>query len=93
MEQDNTHFNKLFWFCVGLAALGLLFLICLCYIPVPKDNQHYAENCLGFIQGAIITAAVAFLLGGNMPSNRKTTVPVTGDNPSVTVQTDNVDTK
>lgn len=82
MEQDQQHFNKLFWFCVGCVGIGLTFLIALCFIPVPKGSERFADNCQGFFQGSIVTAAMAFLLGGNIPITKK---------PSTTVgQADNV---
>ncbi len=85
MEKDNTHFNKLFWFCVGCVAVGLTFLIALCFVPVPKGSERFADNCQGFFQGSIVAAAITFLLGGNIPVKKVPTVAQTGDNPQTTI--------
>lgn len=71
MEQETQHFNKLFYFCIGCVAIGLTFLIALCFIPIPKGSERFADNCQGFFQGSIVTAAMSFLLGGNIPVSKK----------------------
>jgi len=70
-EIDSIHFNKLFWFCVAAVGIGILFLISLCYIPVPKSSERFADNVQGFIEGSVVTAALAFLLGGNLPTKKQ----------------------
>lgn len=84
MEQDTQHFNKLFWFCVCCVAIGVGFLFALCFFPIPKSSERFADNCQGFFQGSIITAAISFLLGGNIPTKKATpTVTATGDSPTI----------
>lgn len=86
MNNNSEHFNKLFWFCCACVAIGLAFLITLCFVPIPKGSERFADNCQGFFQGSIVTAAMAFLLGGNLPLARKaeatpgtTTASITAD--------------
>jgi hypothetical protein len=74
MNEETQHFNKLFWFCCINVAAGVLFLIALCYIPVPKGSERFADNVQGFIEGSIVTAAMTYLLGGNLPSKKGATV-------------------
>lgn len=93
--NDESHFKMLFYFCVGMASAGILFLICLCYLPVPQGNTGLAENVEGFIEGSVVTAAISFLLGGNLPTKKANnpTVLQTGDAPQTTVNpTTNSDT-
>ena len=83
MEQEQQHFNKLFWFCVGCVGLGIIFLITLCFVPVPKGSERFADNCQGFFQGSIVTAAMSFLLGGNIPLKKNSNVIVNSTNSTV----------
>lgn len=69
--NDNTHFNKLFYFSCGCVAIGLIFLICLCFCPIPHGSERFADNVQGFMEGSVVTAAMAFLLGGNIPAPKK----------------------
>lgn len=85
MEQDQQHFNKLFYFCIGCVAVGLTFLIALCFLPIPKGSERFADNCQGFFQGSIVTAAMSFLLGGNIPTNKKQDAPTVNQADTVNV--------
>ncbi len=71
--KDETHFNKLFWFCVGVTGYGMAFLTALVYLPIPKDNIRFADVILGFITGSLISGAIAFLLGGSAPVKKSST--------------------
>lgn len=87
--QDEQHFSKLFWFCVGAVAVGLGFLMSLCYFPIPKGSERFADNVQGFIEGSVVTAALAFLLGGNLPTKKTSpTVLQTGDQPTNNITKD-----
>lgn len=82
MEQEDKHFNKIFAFACVCAALGILYLFAITFIPLPKSSERFADNCQGFFQGSIIASAIAYLLGGN-PTTKKSqpTIVQTGDNP------------
>jgi len=86
---DDQHFNKLFYFCAALSFIGITYLVCLTYFPVPQQNKDFAENVQGFIEGSVVTAALSFLLGGNIPTKKPTspTVVQTGDAPVNNVTT------
>lgn len=88
-QIDNTHFNKLFWYCAIFSFFGISFLMLLCFVPVPKSAERFADNVQGFIEGSVVTACIAFLLGGNIPLFKKSspTVTNTGDSPVVNVAT------
>lgn len=63
--ENKDHFEKLYWFCVGIVTYGMIFLTCLVWVPIPKDNIRFADVILGFITGSLITGAIAYLLGGS----------------------------
>lgn len=92
--NQNSHFDKLYWFCVGLTAYGLLFLAALVWIPIPADNVRFADVILGFITGSLVMAAISFLLGGNAPTPKKSPDPgTTTADITATITTENKEEK
>src|SRR5437764_13807160 len=76
--KDNSHFDKIFWFCCIAFFLGLVFLSALIWLPVPHENQSMANIAIGFLTGTVIVVPLSFLLGGNIPQQKKSdTVPGT----------------
>lgn len=71
-NKDGTHFDKIFWFCCIAFFLGLVFLCALIWIPVPHENQSMANIAIGFLTGTVILVPLSYLLGGNMPTQKKT---------------------
>jgi hypothetical protein len=83
--MEDKHFNKLFWFCVGLTVAAVLFDVCMVWVPIPKDNQKYADVLLGSLNTGALMAGITFLLGGNaIPKKNQPSVIQTGDNPTAT---------
>lgn len=85
-DIEEKKFVYTFWFCVGMAAGGLLLLTGLIFGAIPKENQQMANVALGFITGTLVTGVMQYLIGGN-PSPKKpdAIVQQTGDKPSATV--------
>jgi len=68
--NERDRFDKLYWFCVGVTGFGLVFLACLVWVPIPENNQRFADVILGFVTGTLISGAIAFLTGGNVNHNK-----------------------
>jgi uncharacterized membrane protein len=85
MEQQDAHFNKLYWFCVGLTVTAVVFDICMVWVPIPKDNQKYADVLLGSLNTGALMAGITFLLGGN--AIQKKQQPTVQNAETVNVQT------
>jgi len=84
-QQSKDNFDKLYWFCVGIVSYGMIFLTCLVWVPIPKDNIRFADVILGFITGSLITGAIAYLLGGSAPTKKPTAGPVGINNVDLTL--------
>lgn len=82
--MEDRKFIMIFWFCVGMAATGLVFLAALIFIPYPLQHEQMANVALGFITGTFITAAIQYLTGGT-PTVKKPETPITGDQPIVNI--------
>lgn len=84
--MEDKHFDKVFWFICGLVFIVMLFDIAVIFVPVPNGGQKYADILVGSLNTGALMACVNYLLGGN-PEKKKQdgTVPVTGNNPKVTV--------
>jgi hypothetical protein len=92
--NQNSHFDKLYWFCVGIVTYGMIFLTALVWMPIPKENIRFADVILGFITGSLVTGAIGFLLGGTAPTAKKPTEPgTTTADISATITTDTKDAK
>lgn len=88
--KEPDHFDKLFWFVVSLVAFGLMYMVALTFIPIPKENIRFADTSIGWVQGSVVTSAIAYLLGGNAPAKKNlndgtTTADITA---SITTNTD-----
>lgn len=84
MEQDASHFNKVFFFICGLVLFVILFDCAVIFIPVPTGGQKYADTLVGALNTGALMAGVQYLLGGN-PFAKKADTAVTGDKPTVNV--------
>lgn len=63
-EKDERHFNKIFWFVVGLSTLIISYIIALSFRTIPPSGSHIVDTTLGFLL-SILSAAIGYLIGGN----------------------------
>lgn len=74
METENQHFKLLFWFCAVLTGTAVIFDACMVWIPIPHENQKYADVLLGSLNTGALMAGIQFLLGGNAIQKKQPTV-------------------
>jgi hypothetical protein len=63
--MEPQHFDKLFYLIVGLIAFGLLYMLLITFLNVPKTNERHVDMILSFLMGSVITVAISYLLGGS----------------------------
>jgi hypothetical protein len=83
--MDDIHFNKVFYFICGITVLVMLFDIAVIFVPVPANGTKYADILVGALNTGTLMAGVQYLLGG---SPKRPETAVTGDTPTVNVNTD-----
>ena len=70
----NDHFNKIFWYIVGITAVAFSYVFVITFISIKETNLRFADTALGFILGTVLGSAISYLLGGSpMPPKKPTT--------------------
>jgi hypothetical protein len=64
-DQNNPHFDKLYWFCVLVFITGFSYIVSITFLAIPKENQRIVDTATGFVLGSMIMSAIGYLLGGN----------------------------
>lgn len=85
-DQNNPHFKELFWFCVGIVAIGFGYIFYVTIEAIPEKNQRTVDTVVGFALGSMVMSAVGYLLGGN-PTQSKAK-----DNNNTTMVEPDIDT-
>lgn len=90
-DQQNPHFEKIFWFCVYIITIGFGYIFYVTIAVIPDKNQRTVDTVVGFALGSMVMSAVGYLLGGN-PTAQK---PKPADNnvEQMDVAADNVNVK
>lgn len=68
--NNDTHFDKIFWFCVGLCGVILLYDFGITFIPIPAEAIRFADShSSGFTN--ILIAVVSFFTGASVFQGKK----------------------
>lgn len=65
MENKNWLENKVFWMIATCIFLVFVFVFCITFIPIPKDNLRFADTSLGFFLGTIMAGCIGYYTGSN----------------------------
>jgi hypothetical protein len=78
MDQQDTVsaealFNRRFlaYFAVGLVLASFIYIGCITFITVPKENQRFADTVLGFLLGTLLGTLISFFYGSSKSSQAK----------------------
>ena len=69
----DQHFDKIYQFISRSAALVLLYVIAITFVPIPKENQRFVDIALAFLLGWL-SANSQYLTGGT-PQQKKQDAP------------------
>lgn len=72
MENLNTHFDKIFWFIVGLCSFGALLTVFLIIIMPQPVAERIADTALIFWLSTAVSGGIGYLLGSSAPKNKQT---------------------
>lgn len=72
-DKENPHFREIFWFCVGIVAIGFGYIFYVTVATIPDKNQRTVDTVVGFALGSMVMSAIGYLLGGNPAANKKST--------------------
>lgn len=72
MKSDDPLVRRFIYFFIGGWSLFSAIMIpCMIWLPIPENNQRFADVAQGAIFGTMITGMFAFLLGSSQGSRMK----------------------
>ena len=57
----------IYWYAGILSLLSCVYIGCITFLPIPTENQRFADTILGFVLGTILAAIVQFFFGASKP--------------------------
>lgn len=70
--DNNSHFEKIFWFVVSSVAMVMIYIFAITFFPIPKENVRFADTALSFLMGTVVGNGIGYFLGGNAIATKKT---------------------
>lgn len=73
VSKSTLDFTSRFmlWFGAGNIAVTFIYIFCITFIEVPKDNQKFADTILGFLMGTLVATIIQFYFGSSHNSRDK----------------------
>lgn len=72
MESDDPLVRRFIYFFIGWWSMFSSIIIpCMIWLPIPENNQRFADVAQGAIFGTMVTGMFAFLLGSSQGSRAK----------------------
>jgi len=81
VENQDNHFDKIFWYIAGATFLVLLYVMLITFFPVPEKSQRFVDIALAFLLGWVSSNS-QYLTGGNAMSKKpeqRTTTEIAPD--------------
>ena len=50
------------------SAVTVLYLFCITFIPIPKDNLRVVDTILGFLMGTVVATIMNYYFGDSQTS-------------------------
>jgi hypothetical protein len=87
MQQEDNHFNHIFWFIAGMVMLVISVDVAVMFIPIPTGGQKYADLLIGGLNTGALMSGIQYLLGGNPLAKKQpdATSVTANDSSNVTV--------
>ena len=72
MESDDPLVRRFIYFFIGWwSVFSSIIIPCMIWLPIPENNQRFADVAQGAIFGTMVTGMFAFLLGSSQGSRAK----------------------
>lgn len=72
VESEDPFIRRFIYYFIGWWSLFSTVVIpCMIWLPIPENNQRFADVAQGAIFGTMITGMFAFLLGSSQGSRNK----------------------
>lgn len=84
MQQEDNHFNYIFWFIAILVLVVIVVDVAVMFIPIPTGGQKYADILIGGLNTGALMSGIQYLLGGNPFAKKQVDTTVSGTGNTVT---------
>jgi len=71
MEHKNDHFEKIFWFIVGVCAFGAFLTVFLILVMPQPIAERIADTALMFWLSTAVSGGIGYLLGSSAPKSKQ----------------------
>ena len=72
MPSNPDHFKHIFYFVCSVVGLVIIYIFCVSFFHVPKDNIRFADTALAYLLG-LASAAAAYLTGSGPREKKENT--------------------
>ncbi len=72
LEQDDLFSKRfLYYFASAWSVFAMLYMICVTFIDIPKDNVRFADSMQTFILSTVVATIIYFFFGSSRSSHKK----------------------
>lgn len=71
-QDDKFSKHFIYWFAWFWSVASCSYFVAVTFIPMPKDNTHFADIILGFLLGTAVATIISFFYGSSKSSKDKT---------------------
>jgi uncharacterized PurR-regulated membrane protein YhhQ (DUF165 family) len=64
-KQSNYSETRNFWYVVFITSIVFVYIFCVTFCPIPKQNIRFVDIAFGFLLGTVLGSGVSYLLGGS----------------------------
>lgn len=74
-DMEHRRFSMIYRFIFFNTIVVFVYVAAITFIPIPKENQRFADTILGFLLGTLLAGGNSYLLGGSPANVLKKSVP------------------
>lgn len=64
-KTPNNQPDKNYWYVVYITSIVFIYIFCVTFCPIPKQNIRFVDIAFGFLLGTVLGSGVSYLLGGS----------------------------
>lgn len=69
--MEDSHFSQIFKFICMITIFGMLLSSLVIFLPIPKDNQRFADTAVIFWLSTAVSSGVGYLLGNSASTGKR----------------------
>jgi len=75
MDQQNQHFDKIYWFIVGICIFGAFLTVFLIIKMPPVVAERIADTALMFWLSTAVAGGIGYLIGSSLNKSKQAATP------------------